>query len=312
MAFITKQLESLSNIAEHLFHSLANTTLLSHRLDTPRAMPDSDEEHYTTSLVNQRVLGAGLRRKRVQFVPSTGGTSSTEHPTESNGPIAEFYLSVVFGKKTPQPFAPASFTEVDATAEPGPVDAEKPAICDICKNPIISGATSVPHEKLPSHLICLPPRHSPLALDRKRKGLLILQAQGFDPDEPLGLGAARDGILFPVKMKGKQDTLGLGAKPETVDLKAKKVKVEEKKVVKKLDAGKMRKLHEEERKKAKKLAEIFYGDGDMDEYFGGKGDNAGAGLCTIAPPAEPSLDREYKKEPPTQSLSAPPHPLAAS
>ncbi|KAK4999822.1 hypothetical protein LTR66_001206 [Elasticomyces elasticus] len=241
-------------------------------------MADRDEEHYTTSLLDQRVLGAGLRRKRVQFVPSTGGTSSTEHPTKSNGPIAEFYLSVVFGKKTPQPSTLASFTEVDVTAKSGPVDAEKPTICDLCKTPIIPGATSVPHEKLPSHLICLPPRRSPLDLDRKRKGLLILQAQGFDPDEPLGLGAARDGILFPIKAKGKQDTLGLGATPDTVNLKAMKVKVEEKKVVKKLDAGKMRKLHEEERKKAKKLAEIFYGDGDMNEYFGGKSDKARAGL----------------------------------
>jgi hypothetical protein len=98
-----------------------------------------------------------------------------------------------------------------------------------------------------AHQVCLTHSHPPSHLDRNRKGLAYLSSYGWDPDARVGLGASGQGIQYPIKSKPKDDKLGIGVVlPKEAD-RRKKEKVE------KLDAGKIRKLHEKDKKKAERL-----------------------------------------------------------
>ena len=68
---------------------------------------------------------------------------------------------------------------------------------------------------------------------------------------------------MPIKGKEKHDTVGLG-----VDLGLKERKKNLKKV-EKLDAGRIRKREEVGRRKAERLNELFYRNGDVERYLGG-------------------------------------------
>ena len=248
----------------------------------------SDDDTYEIPLQDQRVFGAGIKRKRVQFVPSsTPAAAGTA--TNSNSSVADVYLNLVLPD-----FRDAGVTDAGDTGI-GNQDAlrvvSRPTstdeICEVCHLPLSSesrldnadanGAKEVqvvdkaeladhptpffsPHEASIAHQVCLQHSHPPSHIDRKRKGLHLLQSHGFDPDARQGLGAQGQGIQYPIKVKLKEDKLGIGAvMPEGVQREEK---------VRGLDAKKVRKMHEKDRRKAERLREMFYRNEDVEKYLG--------------------------------------------
>ncbi|OCL05405.1 hypothetical protein AOQ84DRAFT_441487 [Glonium stellatum] len=215
-------------------------------------MADSDEDTYTVPLKDQRVFGAGIKRKRVQFVPASTTSATTASTSRSSGSsLAEQYLSIVLPKTS----------ETCSTSIPAP-ETPQPT-CDVCNLPFQPGNTGVPHEASLAHQVCLKHSHPPSAIDRTRKGLSYLESYGWDPDSRTGLGASGEGILYPIKAKEKRDTVGLGAKTKLLKDGEPLVK----KKPEKLDAGRVRKLEEEGKKKREKLQQIFYQNDDVLRTF---------------------------------------------
>lgn len=70
-------------------------------------------------------------------------------------------------------------------------------------------------------------------------------------------------MQFPIKAKPKDDKLGIGV------VLPKPGKVKKKEKPQKLDAGKVRKLQERDKRKGERLAEIFYRSEDVERYLGG-------------------------------------------
>jgi len=210
-------------------------------------MADGDEEFYTIPLVDQRVFGAGLKRTRVKFV-----AESTATETASTGPsLSEQYLSIVL-KNSP---------ESSSVSSPAPEIRE--SICNLCKLPIANGDITA-HETSVAHQVKVEHQHPPSHIDRTRKGLSYLKAYGWDPDSRAGLGAKGEGILHPIKAKEKRDTVGLGMEFKSSE-NGKAPPVKKRPVT--LDAGRIRKMHDEDKKRHKKLTKIFYGNDDVQKYL---------------------------------------------
>ncbi|OJK01497.1 hypothetical protein ASPACDRAFT_116274 [Aspergillus aculeatus ATCC 16872] len=110
----------------------------------PDNSPAEEEEDYFLPLEDQRVFGAGIRRKRVPFVRSSDGpdlnttdsalrrnaSASTTAPSSTGATIANKYLSIVLSKSTtptPEEFtvdslatAPSTTTTTTTTAAASP------------------------------------------------------------------------------------------------------------------------------------------------------------------------------------------------
>jgi hypothetical protein len=246
----------------------------------------SDEDTYEIPLQDQRVFGAGIKRKRVKFVPSTESSSTlttppTRLPAKS---VSDLYLKLVLPKdesSEADELEPADHlsASLKSTGKEPAKSPKKPQVCEICNLPLSPDPVSAghaiptttsqdsvktrPHEASLAHQVCLPHSHLPSNLDRKRKGLTYLSAYGWDPDSRLGLGAKGQGIQFPIKAKQKDDKLGLGVVlPKEEDWRKKEKK-------ERLDAGKVRKLQEKDKSKGERLREIFYRNDDVERYLGG-------------------------------------------
>lgn len=255
----------------------------------------SDDDTYEIPLQDQRVFGAGIKRQRVKFVPSSSSSSIT--PASSSKPVKsvrDLYLSLVLPKDAPSSETSSrwslpspSATAFSDTGLPTPsiTETSNTLVCEICNLPLTAtdDTTSTsdtppqsadlparrpspkprPHEASLAHQVCLAHSHPPSHLDRNRKGLAYLSAYGWDPDSRKGLGAEGQGIQFPIKTKPKDDKLGIGVVlPKPGEIK-KKQKLE------KLDAGKVRKLQERDKRKGEKLREMFYRSEDVERYLGG-------------------------------------------
>ncbi|CZT07091.1 related to G-patch domain protein [Rhynchosporium graminicola] len=236
----------------------------------------SDDETYEIPLQDQRGFGAGIKRNRVKFVPSSAPLSST--PSSSNGQtVSNLYLQMVLpGDHEPPSSLPAGSPNV--TGGTPLISAKENQVCEICRLPLSeegmpapAEATETielirkqrPHEASLAHQVCLTHSHPPSHLDRNRKGLAYLSAYGWDPDARRGLGAEGQGIHFPIKAKPKDDKMGIGVVlPKEAD-RRKKEKVQ------KLDAKKVRKIYEQDKKKAERLREMFYRNDDVERYLGG-------------------------------------------
>ncbi|KAF2771443.1 hypothetical protein EJ03DRAFT_308780 [Teratosphaeria nubilosa] len=222
-------------------------------------MSNYSDEEYEVPLRDQRYFGAGIKRKRVQFVPSTEDTRSVRclPVTPSALSAADRYLSIV--RKGPD-----GSTIPNGAAHP---------ICEICKRPIDPSATSA-HESSLTHQIALQHSHPPLNVDRKRKGFAVLESHGWDPDSRLGLGAkGSEGRLQPVRATEKVDRAGLGAKLDGG------VKVKERVI--KMDAGKVQVLEGERKRKAEKLRNAFYRSEEVERYLGQDQVNPGLDLAAF-------------------------------
>ncbi|KAF2461103.1 hypothetical protein BDY21DRAFT_334335 [Lineolata rhizophorae] len=248
----------------------------------------SDDETYTIPLKDQRAFGAGIKRKRIAFVPASDPTSAAGAPRDIDGAsVADRYLEIVLGKSAAKevsalPAAPGEATAAEserrtnvqadggAGAElrrPSSAPVAAAAECDICKLPITSvAAGTIPHEATLAHQVCLEHSYPPSAIDRNRKGLAVLRAQGWDPDARAGLGVGGEGILHPIKVVEKNDTVGLG-----VDMKKEKdgaaAVAAAKKKPKKLDAGQVRAKEKEDRVRMEKLRRAFYQSDDVTKYL---------------------------------------------
>jgi hypothetical protein len=254
----------------------------------------SDDDTYEVPLQDQKVFGAGIKRKRVNFVPSAAPSATPNSSEASAKSVSDFYLKLVLPSKdessrevSPALARPSGLLgSSEGSAQPLPAQTE-PQVCEICNLPLTTirdaSAASTeemtaraedtsdqrpppklrPHEASIAHQVCLVHSHPPSHLDRNRKGLVYLSSYGWDPDSRLGLGASGQGIQYPIKTKPKDDKLGIGLiLPKEAD-RRKKEKVE------KLDAGKVRKLHEKDKKKAEKLREMFYRNDDVERYLRG-------------------------------------------
>ena len=232
----------------------------------------ADDEEYCISLQDQRVFGAGIKRKRIQFVPAASTTSPLPAPQlPSTKNAGQRYLSIVLGEDGTRAEGKADQEAIsDSTISTGTVSlprAAKDAHCEICNLPItsitdISTGDSKPHETSLVHQVCLEQSHPPSHLDRTRTGLKYLSSYGWDPDSRLGLGAKGEGARVPLKAKVKNDTVGLGvsralSKGQTV---AKKVE--------RLDAKGVRRKELEWKKRGERLQQMFYGREDVEKYLG--------------------------------------------
>ena len=254
---------------------------------TLAVMAGHEDEDYEVPLRDQRYFGSGLIRKRVQFVASSGNT-----PAVGSGPQAgssklsasQRYLAIVMKKagcelstsplglteekdeinaleplqRAAQPQQCQSTSESDATIE----------TCAVCRLPI-SVSQAHTHGSSIAHQVCLPHAYPPSSIDRQRKGLDILQSYGWDPDQRLGLGATGEGILHPIKAKEKRDRIGLGVAADDESRSGKRRTELKRQPVQKLDAGKIRKLDAEGRKRDKKMRDLFYRNEEVEKYLGG-------------------------------------------
>lgn len=239
---------------------------------------DMSNNEYEMPLQDQRVFGAGMKRNRVKFVPSSAVSTTPLSSSSSGQSVSNFYLQMVLGdQKSPHalPSKPSDSTG-DASSGPSTV----PQMCEICGLPLSEPAQAAmspaaenpdteqtpkqrPHEASLAHQVCLTHSHPPSHLDRNRKGLSYLSAYGWDPDSRRGLGAEGQGIQFPIKTKPKDDKMGIGVVlPKEADRRKKER-------IQKLDAKKIRKMYEQDKKKAERLREMFYRNDDVERYLGG-------------------------------------------
>ncbi|OAP62712.1 hypothetical protein AYL99_01939 [Fonsecaea erecta] len=225
-------------------------------------MADTDEDYYLPPQ-DQRVFGAGIRRKKINFVPASSSDTQLPSSTPSTSTsAASRYLAIVL------PHAGDTRSK-DAEADLSP---EPQALCAVCNQPISSteDALSTNHETSIAHQVCLKHSHPPSDLDRDRVGLRYLSSYGWDPDSRRGLGAREEGIRVPIKTKEKNDTAGLRETIDedevTVAKKKHNAKKKEDKIVK-LDAKQVRIMDHEAKKRAEKLRQLFYGP-DLKKYLG--------------------------------------------
>ncbi|KAG7005432.1 hypothetical protein G7Y79_00019g046120 [Physcia stellaris] len=213
------------------------------------------EEEYTIPLQDQRVFGAGIKRKRIAFVPAaTSPTASTRIP-----PLHQNRRTTLPIHTVPDPPTPAT-----------PTATNEDALCEICSLPVTSVLDTAtgdrkPHETSLVHQVCLAHSHPPSHLDRNRAGVKYLSSYGWDLDGRLGLGAKGEGVRVPIKAKLKNDTVGLG-----VERAISKGQVVAKKV-ERLDAKGVRRKELEGKKREKRLQQMFYGADDVEKYLGTEG-----------------------------------------
>ena len=90
-----------------------------------------------------------------------------------------------------------------------------------------------------------------------------MEKHGFDVDARKGLGAAGEGMLYPIVPKEKIDKYGIGVQVSKDGKLKEKVKVKET-----LDAGKVRKKAEKDKKRDERLRKMFYEDEKVTKYLG--------------------------------------------
>ncbi|KAG5995105.1 hypothetical protein E4U54_002934 [Claviceps lovelessii] len=172
-----------------------------------------DDDDDDIALHHRKPFGSGLKRQRVEFVRATESDHGVAfvHKTTSDSAVGDLYASIVLGHGKPKPDA-APATRLDtpqADAAESTMVAEKPSICAVCSLPITTSAKA--HEASVAHQVKMPHAHPPCALDRSRMGLRALESLGWDPDARRGLGREGEGVRYPIKVKAKDDTLGVGA-----------------------------------------------------------------------------------------------------
>ncbi|KAI4168072.1 MAG: hypothetical protein LQ343_006671 [Gyalolechia ehrenbergii] len=232
-------------------------------------MADEDDDEYLIPLQDQRVFGAGMRRKGIKFVsPLDDGTDQQSTSKFSSQGAGDRYLAIVLNKNRLQDDSnekqPGEKFCADVSSDPEP----EPAICEICRLPIAIDnheareAIRKPHETSLAHQACLEHSHPPSHLYRNRHGFKYLSLYGWDPDARQGLGATGTGIRMPIKAQPKNDTLGLGLPAPSTSSKVIK------QPLKKLDAKQTRKGEAQAQKERQRLRNIFYQHEDVEKYLG--------------------------------------------
>ncbi|KAJ9651994.1 hypothetical protein H2198_008736 [Neophaeococcomyces mojaviensis] len=233
-------------------------------------MADGHGDDYFVPLVDQRVFGAGIKRKRVAFVPATADKNTLPRTDAKKSSAGDTYLSIVLRKNT-------EISSHVGSAASAPLSANElnAAECPICGQPLSNvRGNDDNHETSIAHQVCLEHSHPPSHLDRSRTGLRYLQDYGWDPDARKGLGAQQEGIRIPIKAKQKHDTSGIGIALKNEDdepkRKRKNLRTPAQEETVKLNAKEVRKVEIEKKKRAEKLRRSIYGD-DLSAYLASNG-----------------------------------------
>jgi hypothetical protein len=231
-------------------------------------MAEEDDEYFLP-LKDQRVFGAGIKRKRIAFVPSSTLESVASPPTKAAATTShDIYLSIIEKKRG----GDAQNSETQSPTGT-PMAEAPPCLCPICHLPLSAAdadtdtATGLTlpkpsHESSIAHQVCLSHSHPPSHLDRQHVGLKYLSSYGWDPDSRQGLGPRGEGIRAPIKGKLKNDTTGLG-----VDTNSGAKTPKQSPPVVRLNAKQVRQQEAEAKKREAKLREAFYGK-DLEQYLG--------------------------------------------
>ncbi|KAG8628140.1 hypothetical protein KVT40_004013 [Elsinoe batatas] len=230
-----------------------------------------EDEDYEIPLVDQRYFGAGIKRKRVPFVAASHSnqTQAIATPKTAGEEACNAYLSIVLKRQSTVPPCETSAANTVNKA-PSPSEIES-LVCLVCKTPVTQGQKAEDHAGSITHQVCLPHSHPPSSLDRQRKGLNMLESHGWDPDRRQGLGATGQGILHPVRTQEKPDRHGLGHDQQGHNGAAAWKDRPSRKPQQRLDAGKVRRLEEESRRKDAHLRDLFYRNEDVEKYLGEQG-----------------------------------------
>ncbi|KAF4549218.1 Hypothetical protein D9617_23g006330 [Elsinoe fawcettii] len=229
-----------------------------------------DDEEYEIPLRDQRYFGAGIKRKRVPFVPASDNQSQqVRHQATTGEVVRNTYLDIVMNTARIEEVQDSVWDHASSNII-GPESLKQFEICHICSSPIGPDDDNEYHAGSIAHQLCLPHNHPPSALDRQRKGMNILESRGWDPDLREGLGAAGQGRLYPIRVQAKSDRLGLRHESEDRNARfVKRIRPERPSTQQKLDAGKIRQLETAARKKDARLRDLFYRDDDVGKYLGG-------------------------------------------
>ena len=242
-------------------------TIRAAQMSPPITEMDQEDEEYLIPLQDQRFFGAGIKRRRVQFVPPVPVSSSRAQPTVTHETsAASQYQSIVLPSSQNVPDHKTKYILKDSHEQGRGLE---DSFCEICKltvQPCDPGSShpSKPHEASLVHQACLSHSHPPSHLDRNHKGLQYLSSYGWDPDSRLGLGTLGEGRRFPIKPKVKNDTLGLGVQ---LARESQKGTGGQKSKEEKLDAKGIRKRGEEEKKKSERLRQLFYQSEEVNRYL---------------------------------------------
>ncbi|KAK3670201.1 hypothetical protein LTR78_009957 [Recurvomyces mirabilis] len=224
-------------------------------------MATTSDDEYEIPLRDQRYFGAGIKRKRILFVASTSDEAiltPTRPATTTTTTAADRYLAIVL--KTPKVDALTADHAVGGEVAGDQLKTDDPT-CNICHRPMTAEDTTQSHSTSIAHQICLQHSHPPSHVDRTRKGLAVLENQGWDPDSRLGLGAAGEGRLYPVRATENPNKAGLGArfaKPKPIEKPIR------------LDAGKTRLMEQEGKKTAERLRNAFQRSEEVEKYLSGE------------------------------------------
>ena len=179
---------------------------------------DDESEDYFLPLTDQRVFGAGIKRKRIAFVSASTTASdipAVSQPASSDKRAAARYFDIVF----PTTEADSELAGIKCeTIVDNDTTADLPKtcacqVCLVCSQPIESGSTKhIQHQSSIRHQLAVPHMHPPSHLPRDHPGLKYLASYGWDPDSRTGLGAQSQGIRQPIKAHEKKDTHGLREK----------------------------------------------------------------------------------------------------
>lgn len=234
------------------------------RPDDDRTEEDYQEDYDDVPLHRKQPFGAGLKRKKVEFVRAQESDVTAAVAAEqkaSAAAVGDFYASIVLGAKKKAENDPAS-EDKQEEEKPGP---EK--ICDVCALPIVSSVAE--HNASLAHQVSIQHSHPPSHLDRSRMGLRTLNSQGWDPDARVGLGREGEGLRFPIKVVAKDDTLGIGAVVPAAAEAAAGRREEERREKKSLSAREMKAVRLREKEKAERLQQEIYGRVDVEKYLRG-------------------------------------------
>jgi hypothetical protein len=253
------------------------------------ALQNEDDDDDDVPLHRKQPFGAGLKRKRVEFVPAKDADSNiTATILDGNGTkgrvlAGDIYASIVLGTAAAAPKRPASVSVSAAPSNSINTEGEElqsesstafaeelvnaSGVCKVCSLPITTSIRE--HEASLAHQVSLTHSHPPSALDRSRMGLRTLAAQGWDPDARTGLGRGGEGARFPIKVTAKEDTLGIGAEPPTREQIAASAAAAQAK--KPLSAKERKAMDLKDKKRAERLQAEIFGSVDVDRYLRGDG-----------------------------------------
>ncbi|KAG5928401.1 hypothetical protein E4U42_000697 [Claviceps africana] len=243
----------------------------------------NEDEDEDIPLHRKKPFGAGLKRQKVEFVRATESDSGIAlvHKTVPTSAVGDLYASIVLGgeKSKPEPKPKPKSASAPATTRGSPqaqpagssIVAEEAsicAVCAVCSFPITTSARE--HEASVAHQVKMPHAHPPSALDRSRMGLRALESLGWDPDARHGLGRDGEGVRYPIKVKAKDDTLGVGAATadETKEKQKQKQQQKQPPPPRKLTGKELKAAVARDKRRAERLQAEMYGRIDVESYLG--------------------------------------------